>query len=142
MWTQCAGCICWVMISCIALRLWKSSDYIFLSFFPFFCTSFINSYSYFNILYCFACSVGSIYLTFVLVIGRFIHNFISGLPSDLTIDEIANPDLLIQHCHDIFLLRKEKKFKEEKKHVKILFSIFRSPEKIIQLTKETKVKTE
>lgn len=78
----------------------------------------------------------------VLVIGRFIRSFISNLPSRLIIDEILYPEPLLKLCGDIFLLRESKEFRLEEIYVGKLFYIFRSPEKIVQLTEEPKLKRE
>ena len=78
----------------------------------------------------------------VLVVGRAIRGFIAGLPSQLIVDEIWNPDPLLKLCNDIFLVRESKDFKLEEILVGKLFFIFRSPERLVSLTEGTKLKQE
>ena len=81
-----------------------------------------------------------LYISVVLVIGSFIRNYISQLPSRLLVDEIVNPDPLLQLCSDIFLVRENRHFRLEEILVGKLFFIFRSPERIIKLTEHAKPK--
>ena len=79
-------------------------------------------------------------MSVVLVIGRLIRSAISSLPSELLLDEIVNPDELLKLCSDIFTVREGKDFKLEEILVGKLFAIFRSPERLIRLTENTKNK--
>ena len=81
-------------------------------------------------------------MSVVLVIGRFIRGYIANLPHVLIIDEILHPEPLLELCKDIFLVRESKRFRLEEILVGKLFYIFRSPEKIVQLTEEPKIKTD
>ena len=76
----------------------------------------------------------------VLVLGRLIRNAISSLPSQILLDEIVNPDQLLKLCNDIFTVRESGDFKLEEILVGKLFAIFRSPEKLIEITEEIKIK--
>ena len=78
----------------------------------------------------------------VLVIGSLIRGFIAALPSRLIVDEIWNPDPLLKLCSDIFLVRESKDFKLEEILVGKLFFIFRSPERLVNLTEGIKLKQE
>ena len=95
---------------------------------------FIASFSIYSII--------GLYVSVVLVIGQFIKGYIKSLPSDLLIDEIHNPAPLLSLCDDIFTVREARKFALEEILVGKLFYIFRSPEKLIALTQDTKIKTE
>lgn len=76
----------------------------------------------------------------VLVIGRFVRSYIASLPSNLIINEILHPELLLELCKDIFLVRESKNFRLEEILVGKLFYIFRSPRMIVKLTEEPKLK--
>jgi hypothetical protein len=78
----------------------------------------------------------------VLVIGRFIRGFISELPTRLLINEILYPERLLELCNDIFLVRESKDFRLEEILVGKLFYIFRSPQMVVRLTEQPKLKTE
>lgn len=82
------------------------------------------------------CRVIGLYVSVVLVVSGFIRGYISDLPSSLLIDEIENPDPVLNLCNDIFLVREGKSFELEEILVRRLFSIFRSPETLIKLTEE------
>ena len=79
-------------------------------------------------------------MSVVLVIGRLIRSAISSLPSQLLLDEIVNPDPLLKLCNDIFTVRESRDFKLEEILVGKLFAIFRSPERLIELTEKPKRK--
>ena len=83
-----------------------------------------------------------LYISVVLVIGRFIRAWISELPSRLIFDEIVNPDPLLKLFSDIFLVRESKVLKLEEILVGKLFFIFRSPERLVKLTEIAKMKRE
>ena len=84
-----------------------------------------------------------LYVSVVLVIGRFIRTYISALPTRLYIDEILNPDPLLKLCNDIFLVRECKEFQLEEILVGKLFYIFKSPDKVAKVTEmRPKVKTD
>lgn len=78
----------------------------------------------------------------VLVVGKFIRGYISELPARLVVDEIMNPDPLLKLFSDIFLVRENKDFKLEEILVGKLFFIFRSPERLVKLTEDEKIKQE
>lgn len=86
------------------------------------------------------CRIIGLYVSVVLVIGRFIRSYVSSLPTELLLDEIVYPDPLIKLCHDIFLVRQSKDFKLEEILVGKLFSIFRSPQKLMEVTEIMKDK--
>ena len=93
-----------------------------------------------NIFHTFLHRIIGLYVSVVLVIGRLIRGYISSLPSQLLIDEIVNPNPLLKLCKDIFTVREGKDFKLEEILVGKLFAIFRSPERLVQLTDNTKKK--
>ena len=79
-------------------------------------------------------------MSVVLVIGRFIRNYVSSLPTELLFDEIVHPDQLLKLCSDIFVVRQSRDFKLEEILVGKLFAIVRSPEKLIGVTEHMKSK--
>ena len=81
-------------------------------------------------------------MSVVFVIGRFIRGYISELPSQLLINEILYPEQLLGLCRDIFLVRESKDFRLEEILVGKLFYIFRSPDMVVRLTEEPKLKTD
>ncbi len=88
-------------------------------------------------------SVIGLYVSVVLVIGRFIRGYVSSLPQNLLIDQIAVPDPLLKLCDDIFFVREMKNLILEEILVGKLYYIFRSPERLISLTEEnSKEKTD
>lgn len=93
-----------------------------------------------GVLFCYR--IITLYVSVVLVIGRFLRGYLASLPNRLIIDEILYPDPLIKLCKDIFLVRENKEFHLEEILVGKLFSIFRSPQKIVMLTEEIKQKTD
>jgi len=84
-----------------------------------------------------------LYVSFVLVIGRFIRTYVSDLPTRLYIEQMLNPNPLIKLCQDIFLVRETKDFKMEEILVGKLFYIFKSPDKVGKVTEgRPKIKTD
>lgn len=83
-----------------------------------------------------------LYVSVVLVIGRFIRSYIASLPGELLIKEILYPEQLLGLCNDIFLVRESKEFILEEVLVGKLFFIFRSPRMLIKLTEQPKEKAD
>ena len=81
-----------------------------------------------------------LYVSVVLVIGRLIRSSVSSLPADLLLDEIVNPEKLLKLCNDIFVVRESRNFELEEILVGKLFAIFRSPDKLIEVTENVKPK--
>ena len=79
-------------------------------------------------------------MSVVLVIGRLIRSSVSSLPTELLLDEIVNPEKLLELCSDIFVVRESHNFKLEEILVGKLFAIFRSPEQLIEMTENIKCK--
>ena len=87
-------------------------------------------------------SIIGLYVSVVLVLSKFIRSFINELPQNLLIDGILKPDPLLKLCDDIFTVRETKNFILEEILVGKLFYIFRSPERLIEITDSAKIKTE
>ena len=79
-------------------------------------------------------------MSVVLVISSLIRGFISALPSQVLVDEIWNADPLLNLCSDIFLVRENKDFEMEEILAGKLLSIFRSSDKVVSLTEDSKLK--
>lgn len=81
-----------------------------------------------------------LYISVVLVIGRFIRSYIASLPTELLINEILYPEQLLELCKDIFLVRESGDLRLEEILVGKLFYIFRSPQMVVRLTEQPKQK--
>lgn len=88
------------------------------------------------------CRIITLYVSVVLVIGRFIRTYVADLPYQLAVNEILNPDPLIRLCDDIYTVRERGKLELEEILVGKLFYIFRSSERIVRITEDLKEKTD
>ena len=64
------------------------------------------------------------------------RSYVTAFPRELLVDGIINPDPLLELCGDINVARDARSFVLEEILVGKLFSIFRSPEKLLALTEE------
>ncbi|XP_078412369.1 piezo-type mechanosensitive ion channel component 2 [Cetorhinus maximus] len=78
-----------------------------------------------------------LYLSVVLVIGKFVREFFKGISCSIMFEELPNPDRILKLCTDIFLVRELGELElEEQLFAKLIF-LYRSPETIIKWTRET-----
>ncbi|XP_077982492.1 piezo-type mechanosensitive ion channel component 2-like [Glandiceps talaboti] len=76
-----------------------------------------------------------LYVSLVLVVGRFVRMFVSGISYKIMFEELPNPDRILRLCLDIFMVRESNEFiLEEELTAKLIF-LYRSPETLIQVTK-------
>ncbi|XP_067904575.1 piezo-type mechanosensitive ion channel component 2-like [Heterodontus francisci] len=77
-----------------------------------------------------------LYLSVVLVIGKFVREFFKGISRSIMFEELPNPDRILKLCTDIFLVREMGELElEEQLFAKLIF-LYRSPETMIKWTRE------
>uniref|UniRef100_A0A4W5K5L9 Piezo non-specific cation channel R-Ras-binding domain-containing protein n=1 Tax=Hucho hucho TaxID=62062 RepID=A0A4W5K5L9_9TELE len=77
-----------------------------------------------------------LYASVVLVIGKFVREFFSGVSHTIMFEELPNVDHILKLCTDIFLVRETGELDlEEDLYAKLIF-LYRSPETIIKWTRE------
>uniref|UniRef100_A0A7M4ECY9 Piezo non-specific cation channel R-Ras-binding domain-containing protein n=1 Tax=Crocodylus porosus TaxID=8502 RepID=A0A7M4ECY9_CROPO len=78
-----------------------------------------------------------LYMSVVLVIGKFIREFFCGISRSIMFEELPNVDRILKLCRDIFLVRETGELElEEQLFAKLIF-LYRSPETMIKWTKES-----
>ncbi|XP_042318420.1 piezo-type mechanosensitive ion channel component 2-like [Sceloporus undulatus] len=81
-----------------------------------------------------------LYMSVVLVIGKFIREFFNGISRSIMFEELPNVDRILKLCTDIFLAREAGELElEEQLFAKLIF-LYRSPETMIKWTREAKEK--
>ncbi|XP_025024760.1 piezo-type mechanosensitive ion channel component 2-like [Python bivittatus] len=87
-----------------------------------------------------AYGIAGLYMSFVLVIGKFIREFFNGISRSIMFEELPNVDRILQLCTEIFLAREAGESElEEQLFAKLIF-LYRSPETMIKWTREHKEK--
>ncbi|KAA0718548.1 Piezo-type mechanosensitive ion channel component 2 [Triplophysa tibetana] len=77
-----------------------------------------------------------LYMSVVLVIGKFVREFFSGISHTIMFEELPNVDRILKLCKDIFLVRETGELDlEEDLYSKLIF-LYRSPETMIKWTRE------
>ncbi|XP_034063652.1 piezo-type mechanosensitive ion channel component 2 isoform X3 [Gymnodraco acuticeps] len=77
-----------------------------------------------------------LYASVVLVIGKFVREFFSGISHTIMFEELPNVDRIHKLCTDIFLVRETGELDlEEDMYAKLIF-LYRSPETMIKWTRE------
>lgn len=81
-------------------------------------------------------SIMGLYASVVLVIGKFVREFFSGISHSIMFEELPNVDRILKLCTDIFLVRETGELElEEDLYAKLIF-LYRSPETMIKWTRE------
>lgn len=81
-------------------------------------------------------SIMGLYMSVVLVIGKFVRGFFSGISCTIMFEELPNVDRILKLCTDIFLVRETGELDlEEDLYSKLIF-LYRSPETMIKWTRE------
>ena len=81
------------------------------------------------------CSINSLYIGFVLVIGRFTRfTFIERVSDRIMFYELPDVDLVLQLCLNIFLVREMKDYRLEEELFSKLIFLYRSPKAMIHYT--------
>ncbi|XP_077192348.1 piezo-type mechanosensitive ion channel component 2-like [Paroedura picta] len=79
-----------------------------------------------------------LYMSVVLVIGKFIREFFNGISRSIMFEELPCVDRILKLCRDIFLVREAGELElEEQLFAKLIF-LYRSPETMIKWTRERK----
>lgn len=82
------------------------------------------------------CRIMGLYASVVLVIGKFVREFFSGISHTIMFEELPNVDRILKLCTDIFLVRETGELDlEEDMYSKLIF-LYRSPETMIKWTRE------
>uniref|UniRef100_A0A8C3KC08 Piezo type mechanosensitive ion channel component 2 n=1 Tax=Calidris pygmaea TaxID=425635 RepID=A0A8C3KC08_9CHAR len=77
-----------------------------------------------------------LYASVVLVVGKFVREFFSGISHTIMFEELPNVDRILKLCTDIFLVRETGELElEEDLYAKLIF-LYRSPETMIKWTRE------
>uniref|UniRef100_A0A4W5QZX4 Piezo-type mechanosensitive ion channel component 2a, tandem duplicate 2 n=1 Tax=Hucho hucho TaxID=62062 RepID=A0A4W5QZX4_9TELE len=81
-----------------------------------------------------------LYASVVLVIGKFVREFFSGISHSIMFEELPAVDRILKLCTDIFLVRETGELElEEDLYAKLIF-LYRSPETMIKWTRDHKTK--
>ncbi|XP_006888832.1 PREDICTED: piezo-type mechanosensitive ion channel component 1 [Elephantulus edwardii] len=77
-----------------------------------------------------------LYVSIVLVIGKFVRGFFSEISHSIMFEELPCVDRILKLCQDIFLVRETRELAlEEELYAKLIF-LYRSPETMIKWTRE------
>ncbi|XP_058135566.1 LOW QUALITY PROTEIN: piezo-type mechanosensitive ion channel component 1 [Dasypus novemcinctus] len=77
-----------------------------------------------------------LYVSIVLVIGKFVRGFFSEISHSIMFEELPCVDRVLKLCQDIFLVRETQELElEEELYAKLIF-LYRSPETMIKWTRE------
>ncbi|NWI69523.1 PIEZ1 protein, partial [Todus mexicanus] len=77
-----------------------------------------------------------LYVSIVLVIGKFVRGFFSEISHSIMFEELPCVDRILKLCQDIFLVRETGELGlEEELYAKLIF-LYRSPETMIKWTRE------
>lgn len=77
-----------------------------------------------------------LYVSIVLVIGKFVRDFFSEISHSIMFEELPCVDRILKLCQDIFLVRETRELElEEELYAKLIF-LYRSPETMIKWTRE------
>ncbi|XP_064016182.1 piezo-type mechanosensitive ion channel component 1 isoform X2 [Pogoniulus pusillus] len=77
-----------------------------------------------------------LYVSIVLVIGKFVRGFFSEISHSIMFEELPCVDRILKLCQDIFLVRETGELElEEELYAKLIF-LYRSPETMIKWTQE------
>lgn len=82
------------------------------------------------------CRIMGLYVSIVLVIGKFVRGFFSEISHSIMFEELPCVDGILKLCQDIFLVRETGELElEEELYAKLIF-LYRSPETMIKWTRE------
>ncbi|KAL4646317.1 piezo-type mechanosensitive ion channel component 2-like [Arapaima gigas] len=77
-----------------------------------------------------------LYMSVVLVIGKFVREFFNGISRSIMFEELPCVDRILKLCTDIFVVRETGEMElEEQLFAKLIF-LYRSPETMIKMTRE------
>ncbi|KAF4070720.1 hypothetical protein AMELA_G00288690 [Ameiurus melas] len=79
-----------------------------------------------------------LYMSVVLVIGKFVREFFNGISRSIMFEELPNVDRVLKLCTDIFVVRETGEMELEGQLFEKLIFLYRSPETMIKMTREKK----
>ena len=79
-------------------------------------------------------SVITFYITFVLLVGSYVRDFLSSDPETITLDEMPHPKKIVDLCEGIKIARYGYDFRNEEYLYTILIELMRSPDYLKLLT--------
>ncbi|KAI4871611.1 hypothetical protein NFI96_000999 [Prochilodus magdalenae] len=79
-----------------------------------------------------------LYMSVVLVVGKFVREFFNGISRSIMFEELPNVDRVLKLCTDIFVVRETGEMELEEQLFEKLIFLYRSPETMIKMTREKK----
>ncbi|MEQ2245621.1 hypothetical protein ILYODFUR_029854 [Ilyodon furcidens] len=79
-----------------------------------------------------------LYMSVVLVIGKFIREFFNGISRSIMFEDLPCVDRVLKLCTDIFVVRETGEMELEETLFEKLIFLYRSPETMIKMTREKK----
>ncbi|XP_076122839.1 piezo-type mechanosensitive ion channel component 2 [Alosa pseudoharengus] len=79
-----------------------------------------------------------LYMSVVLVIGKFVREFFNGISRSIMFEELPCVDRVLKLCTDIFVVRETGEMELEEQLFEKLIFLYRSPETMIKMTREKK----
>ncbi|KAM6930104.1 piezo-type mechanosensitive ion channel component 2 [Lycodopsis pacificus] len=79
-----------------------------------------------------------LYMSVVLVIGKFVREFFNGISRSIMFEELPCVDRVLKLCTDIFVVRETGEMELEETLFGKLIFLYRSPETMIKMTREKK----
>ncbi|XP_078144364.1 piezo-type mechanosensitive ion channel component 2 [Centroberyx gerrardi] len=79
-----------------------------------------------------------LYMSVVLVIGKFVREFFNGISRSIMFEELPCVDRVLKLCTDIFVVRETGEMELEETLFDKLIFLYRSPETMIKMTREKK----
>lgn len=80
------------------------------------------------------CSIVGLYMSVVLVIGKFVREFFTGISRSIMYEELPCVDRVLKLCNDIFVVREAGEMEMEEQLFDKLIFLYRSPETMIKMT--------
>ncbi|XP_056321992.1 LOW QUALITY PROTEIN: piezo-type mechanosensitive ion channel component 2 [Danio aesculapii] len=75
-----------------------------------------------------------LYMSVVLVIGKFVREFFTGISRSIMYEELPCVDRVLKLCNDIFVVREAGEMEMEEQMFEKLIFLYRSPETMIKMT--------
>ncbi|XP_026188600.1 piezo-type mechanosensitive ion channel component 2 [Mastacembelus armatus] len=79
-----------------------------------------------------------LYMSVVLVIGKFVREFFNGISRSIMFEELPCVDRVLKLCTDIFVVRETGEMELEETLFEKLIFLYRSPETMIKMTRKKK----
>ncbi|XP_043104872.1 piezo-type mechanosensitive ion channel component 2 [Puntigrus tetrazona] len=77
-----------------------------------------------------------LYMSVVLVIGKFVREFFTGISRSIMYEELPCVDRVLKLCNDIFVVRETGEMEMEEQLFEKLIFLYRSPETMIKMTRK------